>query len=154
MRHAVFAVAVLVLFVNDHFLKAAYPGFITGKLSDIAGMIYFPLLLEMLLAPMVKHRRLLLACCTATAIAFTLTKTTAFGNDAFRLAWGAMQWPWYALRGEGFPRVVLVQDPTDVIAVPFVLIALYTGSRRFKRTSNATSMSTVMPSRTAANIQN
>ena len=37
--------AVAVLVVNDHLLKAAYPGLITGKLSDVAGLVFFPLLL-------------------------------------------------------------------------------------------------------------
>ncbi|MGE3974421.1 MAG: hypothetical protein AB7F59_07850 [Bdellovibrionales bacterium] len=29
--------------LNDHFLKAAYPGLVTGKLSDFAGVFYFPI---------------------------------------------------------------------------------------------------------------
>ncbi|HET7501896.1 MAG TPA: hypothetical protein VFK02_12855 [Kofleriaceae bacterium] len=35
---AIAAIALLV--VNDHVLKAAYPGFVTGKLSDFAGMMF------------------------------------------------------------------------------------------------------------------
>jgi hypothetical protein len=31
----VFAVSILLLIVNDHVLKAAWPGLVTGKLSDI-----------------------------------------------------------------------------------------------------------------------
>jgi len=37
--------AVVVLVINDHVLKAAMPGMLTGKLSDVAGLFYFPLLL-------------------------------------------------------------------------------------------------------------
>ncbi len=37
--------AVLLMAINDHFLKYAYPSVITGKLSDFLGMFYFPLLM-------------------------------------------------------------------------------------------------------------
>ncbi|WP_345393526.1 hypothetical protein [Nonomuraea salmonea] len=32
----------LVLLVNDHLLKAAFPGVVTGKLSDVAGLLVAP----------------------------------------------------------------------------------------------------------------
>ncbi len=35
--------AVIVLFVNDHFLKARFHNAVTGKLSDFAGLFFFPL---------------------------------------------------------------------------------------------------------------
>lgn len=38
-----FAVALLAL--NDHFLKTKYPSFLTGKLSDLAGVFFFPIFL-------------------------------------------------------------------------------------------------------------
>lgn len=37
--------AVALLALNDHVFKAAWPGPVTGKLSDLAGLFYFPLLL-------------------------------------------------------------------------------------------------------------
>jgi hypothetical protein len=36
-------VAILVLIVNDHWLKGLWPGPVTGKLSDMAGLAFFPL---------------------------------------------------------------------------------------------------------------
>ena len=33
------------LALNDHFLKTAWPGWFSGKLSDFAGMMFFPFLL-------------------------------------------------------------------------------------------------------------
>jgi hypothetical protein len=36
--------AMLVTAVNDHWLKAAAPGWLTGKLSDFAGLFFFPFL--------------------------------------------------------------------------------------------------------------
>ncbi len=37
--------AIAVLLLNDHVFKAVAPGLVTGKLSDIAGLVFFPLLL-------------------------------------------------------------------------------------------------------------
>ena len=35
----------LLLTLNDHYWKYAFPGFWTGKISDFAGMLFFPFLL-------------------------------------------------------------------------------------------------------------
>ncbi|WP_156325293.1 hypothetical protein [Nonomuraea sp. SBT364] len=35
-------VAALVLLLNDHLLKHAWPGPVTGKLSDVAGLVVAP----------------------------------------------------------------------------------------------------------------
>jgi hypothetical protein len=34
--------SIVVLLVNDHLLKAAAPSWVTGKLSDFAGLFFFP----------------------------------------------------------------------------------------------------------------
>lgn len=44
-----FLLALVLLLVNDHVLKAAYPGWFTGKLSDFAGLFCFPLFFVALL---------------------------------------------------------------------------------------------------------
>ena len=144
--------AVLTLFANDHLFKHLWPGFVTGKLSDVAGMIFFPLLAQGLVWMFVprsqradrNHDRLLLALCVATAIVFTLTKTSVLANDAYRITWGVMQWPWRAVRalvhGTALPhvaRVVLVRDPSDVLAVPFVLVAWLYGRRAHAATTDS-----------------
>lgn len=136
--------AVFVLFLNDHILKHAWPGWITGKLSDVAGMTFFPVLLTTLAAVFVARARrddatfdrMLLVACIATAVAFAATKTIPSANEAYRVVWGAMLWPVRALRSvghghglPGFARVVLVRDPSDLLALPFVLLAWRTGRR-------------------------
>src|SRR5688572_3196523 len=54
LLHPVALASIAVLLINDHFLKAAWPGLITWKLSDFAGLVFFPPLLvaswQMLLA--------------------------------------------------------------------------------------------------------
>jgi hypothetical protein len=37
--------ALLVMALNDHFLRLRYPGFITGKISDFCVLLFFPALL-------------------------------------------------------------------------------------------------------------
>jgi hypothetical protein len=104
--------AVALLVVNDHYLKRAgiAPGWLTGKLSDVAGLFFFPLLLTALLGwslqrarPSLKLRTPILAAFSValTAIAFSLIKTVPCVN-----AWAC------ALLG------VMVLDPSDLVALP------------------------------------
>lgn len=44
----IFILSVILLFINDHFLKLEYHNWLTGKLSDFLGMIIFPLFLAYL----------------------------------------------------------------------------------------------------------
>jgi hypothetical protein len=43
--HPLPLLAVCVLIFNDHYLKRAYPSWLTGKLSDFAGLFFFPIFL-------------------------------------------------------------------------------------------------------------
>lgn len=64
----VFVLSIAVLLLNDHILKAAWPGLITGKLSDVAGVAMVAVLLTASCArPSIGF--------AATAVAFTLLKT-------------------------------------------------------------------------------
>jgi hypothetical protein len=47
LGHPLPLATVLLLAVNDHLLKARWPGLLTGKLSDFAGLFFFPLLLPL-----------------------------------------------------------------------------------------------------------
>ena len=48
LLNPIFLACLLILALNDHFLKAHYPGWVTGKLSDFAGLLIFPLFLAFL----------------------------------------------------------------------------------------------------------
>src|SRR5574341_981347 len=50
LGHPVTVLAIGVMAVNDHVLKAVAPGLVTGKLSDVAGLVVAPPLLAGLLA--------------------------------------------------------------------------------------------------------
>ncbi len=67
LGHPTFATAVVLLAVNDHILKDRYPGWWTGKLSDIAGVAVVATMAAVLLG----RRRGFVA----TAAAFVLLKT-------------------------------------------------------------------------------
>lgn len=140
------ALAALTLMVlNDHVLKAAYPGQITGKLSDVAGLAFFPLLLlgawelALLFADRWRwpSRRSAVASVVVTGLGFVLVKTAAPGAEAFGTAIGFGQWlagiP-AALAtakplGTPMPARVLA-DPGDLVALPALLLPLALGLRR------------------------
>jgi hypothetical protein len=46
LLNTVFIVGLVILLLNDHFLKAQFGNWFTGKLSDFAGLLIFPLFLK------------------------------------------------------------------------------------------------------------
>jgi len=104
--------AVGLLLLNDHYLKTAVPSWFTGKLSDFAGLFFFPLLLGLLFAPLGERLRLSYgqiggAALGVTAVWFTLMKTNACINAATIAFWQSL------VQGP----VQIVRDPTDLIAL-------------------------------------
>jgi hypothetical protein len=141
--HPVPIAAIALLVLNDHWAKYAFPGFVTGKLSDVAGMVFFPLLLQALVElvdrrePFRPRRSVLVGSAIATGLVFGATNLSATAAEAYRVGLGVLQWPFRAvlalLSGGAVPdvaRVHLTQDPTDVLTVPFVLVAVAVGWRR------------------------
>ncbi|WP_181019642.1 hypothetical protein [Nonomuraea typhae] len=105
--HPATVFAALLLFVNDHVLKQAWPGFVTGKLSDVAGLLVAPALLSLLLL-----RRADLTATLLTGTLFTLAKTTQTGAEAASQAWTLIAGP---------SRILA--DPTDLLALPALALA-------------------------------
>jgi len=149
LLHPVALASLALLVLNDHALKAALPGIVTGKLSDFAGLAFFPLLLlagwELLLAmagrgerPIDRELALVVA---VTAAWFTLAKTLAPVAETTGWVLGAAQWligllP-RALSGAPIPgieRAIVVVDPTDLVALVALAIPLWLGRRRAGRT--------------------
>ena len=126
--HPVAIAAVAVLLLNDHVLKAAFPGFVTGKLSDVAGLVFFPLLLAEAVAACLRRdpKQLVPPTAALTALCFALVKLTTAGAAMFALTIGAAQWiVALAVTGHGNLRAVAVaMDATDLIALPAVVIAV------------------------------
>ncbi|MEV6487344.1 hypothetical protein AB0M20_01710 [Actinoplanes sp. NPDC051633] len=104
--HPVTVVALLVLVVNDHVLKGAYPGVVTGKLSDAAGLVLAPPLLALLV-------RRPAAALWSVAVGFSLVKSSGY---AAALASGL----WSVVHG---PSSVIRADWTDLLTLPFLGVA-------------------------------
>lgn len=150
--------AVITLVVNDHFAKRAFHNAVTGKLSDVAGMVFFPVLLwtaAALLGPRrARSHRTLLVASIATAIVFALVKTWAPANLGYAWALGILQWPFRALRawyhhGAAVPRVQLartLRDPSDLVALPFAFLGYAAFTRRATHCP-APSLAATVPSR-------
>jgi hypothetical protein len=143
---------VAILVANDHYAKDAFPGWLTGKLSDFAGLAFFPLVLQAFweLGQTVRGRwrgpqhYVLHLACALTAVAFTLAKTTPFGAALYRTGLAALQWPFRAGArlgaGEPLPplgRVGFVADPSDLLALLALAIALWIGKRRVDQISKS-----------------
>jgi hypothetical protein len=137
------AIALLVL--NDQILKRVAPGLLTGKLSDVAGLVFFPLflvaLVEVAQSLLGRWRgpshRVLIVACVATGIVFMLVKTTPLGEQVYEQGLGLLQWPFAALdavlAGRALPAAYAVQstqDISDLVALPALALAYLVGRRR------------------------
>lgn len=133
--HPVAVAALCVLVLNDHVFKTHWPGVLTGKLSDVAGLVVCPVFLVAcleLFTGAFASRRAIATICIATAIAFSLTKTWSPATDAYRVVWAALRWPFAVVasvarheRIGGLGRVAAVRDPTDLVALPAVIVAWF-----------------------------
>ena len=122
----------VVLVVNDWVLKPRFHGAVTGKLSDLAGLAFAPVLLSAVIG-LVLHvaarlgvrvdpsltRRRLVACCAATALGFAAVKLVPPVATALARAIGH--------HAEFYP------DLTDLLCLPAVLVALWIGRDELRR---------------------
>ena len=114
--------AVAVLALNDHVLKQAWPGLVTGKLSDAAGLVVAPPLVALLLAlTRVRWSPLLV-----TGVGFAVVKTLPLAADAASAALG-----WVA--GPSYVRA----DPTDLLTLPALVLAHHARRTSTEATSTA-----------------
>lgn len=104
--HPLFLGALALLIVNDHALKGAriLPGVVTGKLSDLAGLIVAPILLTAMLGARSRRARMM---------AFALVVVPFV---AIKLSASAAELAAHALTAAGI-RSHIWQDPTDLIAL-------------------------------------
>ena len=148
LLHPAVIVSIAVFIANDHVLKVAARGWLTGKISDVAGLVFFPLLLVAaweLLRSAVGRRvdpsaRSLIVAVVVTGLAFASVKTTALGSSVFSWALGTVQWladaAWSALAAEPVPFLQPVQnvrDWTDLVALLGLVGAAAIGLARVRR---------------------
>ncbi len=110
--------AVAILLINDHLFKALTPSWLTGKLSDFAGLFFFPFVLAALLSlPLdrlhVSPRKAGGLVIFITGICFALIKTVptinVFASEALSRVIGY--------------RTTFALDPTDLLALVVLLPA-------------------------------
>lgn len=140
MLHPVVVIAIAVLVLNDHMFKHVAPSWTTGKLSDFAGLLFFPLLLvaaaELALAVVHRWRRpsakLVVAATALTAGAFSAVKLTTIGADGYMAVLGALQESALGAVGLGseFRGVIVARDPTDLVALSVLVVPLAIGLAR------------------------
>ncbi len=101
----------MVLLLNDHLLKGAglLPGWLTGKLSDVAGLIVAPVLVAALLDGGRSARVLAIA---AVGSAFAAIKLSASAASAVEQLTAVLGVPWK-----------LWSDPSDLLALPALGLA-------------------------------
>ncbi len=106
LTHPLFLGALAVLALNDHALKGAglLPGALTGKLSDVAGLLVAPLVLAWLARA--RTRRGWVFAHVAVGLGFAALQHPA-GADAFARLGLGRSWP----------------DPTDLLALPALLVS-------------------------------
>ncbi len=132
--HPVPVIAVIILLLNDHWWKGAFGGPLTGIVSDVAGLAFFPLTLQagwevalsVLGRPWGPSRRTLVVAVGLTAIVFSAIQLSPVAGDAYRAAVGGLQAPF---RG-GYRPVSLTADPFDLFALPALAVAAWAGWRR------------------------
>ena len=137
LLHPAVLAAIGLLLLNDHILKSASPGVITGKLSDVAGLLFFPLLMqgswEVLASRSGRHlasRRVLVLSTAFSGLAFSAVKLWEPAHLVYAYGLGLLQSPLSVFGSTGVPRVQLTADPTDLIALPALLVPLALGWRR------------------------
>lgn len=142
--HPAFLGGLVVLIVNDHVLKERAPGLVTGKLSDLAGLAMFPMLLVALVEAVrwVGDRHAWRAtpatfatASAATVAGFVAIKTIGPAGDVYRTTLGWSQWVVSAapefFAGEDVGtrhRAELIMDRSDIVAAPMALISLWIGA--------------------------
>jgi hypothetical protein len=130
--------AIFVLLANDHWWKDRWPGLVTGKVSDVAGLVFFPLLAQALVE--VAHgwagawpgpsRRALATCLVITGVVFAAAKLVPGANEAVEAMWGWIRDPLEAAKAA---PTVMVLDRTDLVALPALAAAWLLGRRRCTR---------------------
>jgi hypothetical protein len=145
LLHLVPIAAILLLLVNDHVLKGAYPGWITGKLSDVAGLIFFPLFVQAACEVVLDASRrwrgpslsLLLLSVLGTGLVFAGAETIPVVADLVARTFGTARWPLDAIaslaHSGGLPGLApasMTADPSDLLALPFLAVPVLLGLRR------------------------
>lgn len=140
VHHPAFVAALAVLVVNDRLLKTEWPGVLSGKLSDLAGLFLLGALGFDALDSLGARARWRPVFATAVATVFALVKliapVTALARSgsahALDLLGAVLGWlPTVPADGSG---ARIVTDPSDLLALPALLLPLLLSSQAHEHT--------------------
>ena len=152
--------ALVALVVNDHLLKqSALPGVLTGKLSDVAGLILLPLLLKATwewglhlvgLGRRIGGNGSIWLPVGITAAAFTAINVSQSAAHLYDRILGFLQWlpagVWESMGGSPAPAIVAssyVPDLTDLLVLPACLLPAWLTIRAARRRATQAAGQTV-----------
>ncbi len=142
--------ALAILIVNDHLIKTNHPGWLSGKLSDVAVLALLPFLLlafadlAALAIPRLPPpgRVALMASIVGSVTLFSAIEVVPVAGEAYRWGLGVAQWPVRAVAafaaGAPIPGVLPVRltfDPSDLLTLPSAAAILLTRPRQSPRSS-------------------
>ena len=137
LLHPLCLASLALLLLNDHFLKATFHNALTGKLSDIAGLIFFPLVLFALCSWVLPRqvqttqgmRHLLICIVVVVGLVFSLIQLNATAAEVYTRIMGLLQWGLSGafLRDQPVFIAGHTPDPGDLIALPAMGLALALG---------------------------
>jgi len=151
LLHPLAVLSLLVLVANDHWLKHAHPGVLSGKLSGFSAVLLLPLFLHALFELSYRAwttqppnartaNRTLVACLTLTCLVYAPPELWPPAETAYRYGLGALQWPfrslWSLVQNQttaGFVPVRATADPSDLVALSMLWVA-WRMARRGPRT--------------------
>ncbi len=125
--------ALVALVVNDHVLKRAFPGFVTGKLSDVAGLVLLPIVGAVVVdgARGTRSRGNITIAAIVSAAGFAAVKLWRPAAEAYGIAVGALRWIAVCAAAlachrslPGLAVVAVAHDPSDLLALPAVLVPI------------------------------
>jgi hypothetical protein len=152
LLHPAALAAIALLVVDDHLLKTAQPGVITGKLSDVAALVFFPLVLvaawETLRSLTPGWRgpdpRVVSIAVAATAAVFIAVKLSPAAETAYEVILGIAQWPFLAVVSAAShqamtapQQVRFTRDTSDLVALIALCVPLVVGKRRAQPATSA-----------------
>jgi len=112
LMHPLWLGALALLVVNDHLLKGAgvLPAVVTGKLSDVAGLVMAPALLATLVRA--GSRRALLFAHLAIGLVFAAVNLSPAAARGFEALMALGPLPWH-----------ITVDPTDLLTLPALVLS-------------------------------
>lgn len=110
ITHPLTIFSLFLLILNDHYLKYQYPSNLTGKISDFAGLFFFPFLIAVIINLLIANwseERIMIFSLIITALWFSLIKLNPFINHLTETILSTIT---------NSPSQIIL-DPTDLLAL-------------------------------------